>query len=119
MASLLCGYLHVILKYLKAAPGLYFTLHWLIVAPEGRSVNSRRAAELEPWHFLHVQCSGNTSAHIEGIHIWGGLPSFWSFSVKWHKKADQKRQTDLFVNGKATFPDQIIYVKGTRISCKW
>lgn len=67
MAPLPYGYLHAILKYLKAAPGLFFTPQWLIVAPEGRSVNSQRAAELQPRHLLHLQCSGTTSAHVEGI----------------------------------------------------
>lgn len=82
MAPLLCGYLHVILKDLKAAAGLLFTVHWLIVTLKQRSVNSQRAAELQPWHLLHLRCSDTTSAHTGEIHIWGDLPSFWSFGAR-------------------------------------
>lgn len=119
MAPLLCGYLHVILKDLKAAAGLLFTVHWLIVTLKQRSVNSQRAADLQPWHLLHLRCSDTTSAHTGEIHIWGACPVSGPLVPDDMKKLDQKRQIDIFVNEKATFPGLIIYVKGTMIYGRW
>lgn len=117
MAPLFCGYLHVILKDLKAAAGLLFTVPWLIVTLEQRSVNSQRAAEQQPWHFPNLWYSDTTSAHPEEGRE--ACPVSGPLVPEDVKKQDQNRQTDIFVNEKATFSGLVILVKRTTIYGRW